>query len=367
MASPEEIEIKLRLPARARAALLRHPALTAPRASLPETRAESTVYFDTKSGQLSAMGASLRIRRSGDGSLTQTLKLGPIALGIAARRGEWEWPIATETPDLTLLADIEEAAVAALDGPLAPLCSTEIERTAAWIGGADGTLIEAVIDRGRIRAGKRTVAVNEVELELKSGPPGALYRLALELAGSVPLAIEPASKAERGARLAGHQGRCAVKYEDVGLRRAKSAAEAFHRILDATTGHLRVNLEPAARGRPEGIHQLRIATRRLRAAIALFKPLLTAEAAARFNEALRRSGRVFGAARDWDVFVTETLPAAEADGLAPEWSRLLLEAASPARVAAHAAVARELTAPGFTLLLLGLSAGAEGPAGVGEP
>ena len=40
MASPEEIEIKLRLSARARAALLRHPALTAPRASPPETRAE---------------------------------------------------------------------------------------------------------------------------------------------------------------------------------------------------------------------------------------------------------------------------------------------------------------------------------------
>ena len=367
MASPEEIEIKLRLSARARAALLRHPALTAPRASPPETRAETTVYFDTKSGQLSATGASLRVRRSGDGSLTQTLKLGPIALGIAARRGEWEWPIATATPDLSLLAGVEAEAIATLDGPLAPLCSTEIERTASWIGGEDGALIEAVIDRGRIRAGKRTVAVNEVELELKSGPPGALYRLALELADSVPLAIEPASKAERGARLAGHQGRGAVKYEDVALRRTKSAAEAFRRILDAAIGHLRVNLEPAARGQPEGIHQLRIATRRLRAAIALFKPLLTAEAAARFNEALRRSGRIFGAARDWDVFVTETLPAAEADGMAPEWSRRLLEAASQARVAAHVAVARELTAPGFTLLLLGLSAGAEGPAGIGQP
>ncbi len=325
MTGPEEIEIKLRLPARARAALLRHPALTAPRASPPETRAERTVYFDTKSGQLSAMGASLRVRRSGDGSLTQTLKLGPIARGIAARRGEWEWPIATETPDLTLLAAVEEEAIAALDGPLTPLCATEIERTASRIGGEGGTLIEAVIDRGRIRVGKRTVAVNEVELELKSGPPGALHRLALELAGSVPLSIEPASKAERGARLAGHQGRGAVKYEDVALRRTKSAAEAFDRILDAAIGHLRVNLEPAARGQPEGIHQLRIATRRLRAAIALFKPLLAPEAAARFNDALRRSGRVFGAARDWDVFVTETLPAAEAAGMAPGCSRLLLD------------------------------------------
>ncbi|MEO9191687.1 MAG: CYTH and CHAD domain-containing protein [Acetobacteraceae bacterium] len=372
MAGPEEIEIKLRLPARASAALLRHHALTPPRASLPQTHAEVTTYFDSRSGQLSEAGVSLRVRRAGDGKLTQTLKLGQIAEGIAARRGEWEWPVTTDSPDLGLLAGIEAAPIAALDGALIPICSTEIDRTVWQIRGEDGALIEAVIDRGRIRASRRAVAVSELELELKSGPPGALYRLALELAASVPLAIEPASKAERGARLGGQAGRGAVTHGAVALSPGMNAAEAFRCILGTAIGHMRVNLAPAARGQPEGVHQLRIATRRLRAAIALFRPLLAPPAAGRFNAALRRSGRIFGAARDWDVFVTQTLPAAEAeDGIAADWLRLLAEAAAPSRAAAHVAVARELAAPGFTLLLLGLSVwaedGVDDPVGLGEP
>ncbi|MEO8714509.1 MAG: CYTH and CHAD domain-containing protein [Acetobacteraceae bacterium] len=331
MASPEEIEIKFRLPARARAAIRRHPALSPPRASLPEARAEVTTYFDTASGRLGEAGASLRVRRTADGRLTQTLKLGPIAEGPAARRAEWEWPVAIEAPDLGPLAAIDGAeAFAGLDGTLVPLCATEIDRTVWRIAAADGTTIEAALDRGRIRAGKRRVAVSELELELKSGSPGVLYRLALELAESVPLCLEPASKAERGARLAGLAGRAASTPENVALDREMTGAQAFCRIIGAAVGHMRVNLEPAVRGHVEGVHQVRVAARRLRAAIALFKPLLEPDTAGPFNSELRRSGQVFGAARDWDVFVTETLPRAEADGLAPEWLRLLAAAAAPA-------------------------------------
>lgn len=368
----QEIEIKLRLPPAARAALERHPALRVPRASLPETREQVTTYFDTDAGLLEQAGASLRVRRTQGGGLVQTLKLAPIAEGAAARRGEWEWPVGTETPDLARLSETPLAATAAaLDGTLAPRYISEIRRTVRRIAGDDGTVIEAVMDEGRIRAGGREVAVNELELELKAGSPGALYRFALELAEAAPLAIQPASKAARGARLAGHVHPKAVATVDIALRPEMPAAEAFRCVVSTAVGHLRVNLEPAARGDAEGVHQLRVATRRVRAGIALFKPLLAPEAAARFNAELRRVGRVFAQARDWDVFVTETLPAAAADGIDAGWLHLLADAAAAARVAAHAEAARELTAPGFTLLLLGLSAWAEDaahdPVGLGAP
>lgn len=359
MAAREEVEVKLRLSARARAVLAAHPALQPPRAEPPETRAETSTYFDTESGRLAEAGASLRVRRAGNGALTQTLKLRPVVDGAAERRDEWEWPVATDTPDLGLLAGIDGiAALLASGEPILPLCATEIDRTAWHVVAGEDTAIEAVIDRGRIRAGEHSVAVNELELELKSGSPGALYRLALELAQAAPLMFEPAGKVERGARLAGRKGREPIKHGAVALDRSMTGAQAFRCIVSGAVGHLRRNLEPAARGHPEGVHQLRVAVRRLRAALALFKPMLgpTAE---RFDGALRRAGRVFGEARDWDVFVTETLPRAAVGGLALDRLRLLAKSAAPLRVAAHTGVARAMAAPRFTRLLLEMSAWAE--------
>jgi inorganic triphosphatase YgiF len=43
-----------------------------------------------------------------------------------------------------------------------------------------------------------SLPIAEMELELKSGDVQALYQLALDLLGSVPIALETASKAERG-------------------------------------------------------------------------------------------------------------------------------------------------------------------------
>ncbi len=369
---PEEIEIKLRLPPAARPALEGHPALRPPRAGPPEVREEETTYFDTPDGLLANAGSSLRVRRSPGRGLIQTLKLAPVAEGAAARRGEWEWPVGAEMPDLGLLAGTPCAAsVTALDGALVAICRTEIRRTVWLIAGNDGTAIEAAIDQGRIRTSEHDLPVSELELELKGGAPAALYKLALELTDAVPLAIEPASKAERGAQLAGRQGPEAVKPEELALRRGQPASEAFGRIVGAAIGHLRVNLGAAARGDAEGVHQIRVALRRLRAAIALYKPVLAPEPAGRFNKELRRAGRIFGAARDWDVFVTETLAAAAAENPAASWPRMLEEAAQTARAAVREEAMRELAEPRFARLLLELGAWAEDgvrdPATLGPP
>jgi triphosphatase len=368
---PEEIEVKLCLPPAARPVLEGHPALRPPRAGAPEIREEETTYFDTRDGLLAQAGASLRVRRSSGRGLVQTLKLAPVAQGAAARRGEWEWPVGVETPDLGLLAGTPCAtSVAALDGALAPVCRTEISRT-VWRVTCAGATVEAAIDQGRIRAGQREVPVSELELELKGGEPSALYRLALELSQAAPLAIEPATKAERGAQLAGRPGPEAVKPGDVALRPDQSAAEAFGRVMGAALGHMRVNLLPAARGDVEGVHQVRVAVRRLRAAIAMFEPLLAPETAGRFNEELRRVGRIFGAARDWDVFATETLSAVRAENPAEAWPRQLEEAVRPARAEVREEALRELAGPRFARLLLELGAwaeeGARDPAALGTP
>src|SRR5204863_470693 len=58
-----------------------------------------------------------------------------------------------------------------------------------------------------------------------------------------------------------------------------------------------------AEGRdPEYLHQLRVGTRRLRSALRAFRPLLKRRRAAGVEQPFENMMRIFGEARDWDVF-----------------------------------------------------------------
>src|SRR5687767_3634942 len=82
--------------------------------------------------------------------------------------------------------------------------------------------------------------------------------------------------------------------------------EAAQRILDARLGtvahYLPLAFHEAARD-IEHVHQLRVATRRARAALDLFEVCLANGAAKQARKLLRRIRRAAGAARDWDVFL----------------------------------------------------------------
>jgi inorganic triphosphatase YgiF len=149
-----------------------------------------------------------------------------------------------------------------------------------------------------------------LELELKGGGYEALYQLAAQFQKLAPLRISAESKAARGWHLRTGQTEPARAARLPKLRRNISVAEGFHKIIGGTLGHLIANIGPTLRGDPEGVHQMRIALRRCRAALKLFAPHLGDEPAGKFDDALRHLGRVFGKARDWDVFCLETLPAA---------------------------------------------------------
>jgi len=360
--APIETEIKLRAPPDAIDALERHPALACAAA---EERREVTTYFDTPKLDLARRHRSLRIRQSG-GRRIQTAKAAR-GDGVAAQRSEWERPIEADTPDLSLLADTPIGA--ALRGwaasELRPVFVTDIHRTARLLRVDGETAVEAALDRGTISAAGRSEPVSELELELKQGNPGALYRLAIELTSAAPLTLEPASKAERGLRLGSGERPAPAKAPELSFARDITAVEAFGKIVRSTLGHMVANMLAARIGDPEGVHQLRVAIRRLRAALVLFRPVLRRETTGRFNEELRRMGQVFGKARDWDVFVGETLPAVEAQGAERGWLDLLRGRAGQWRAAAQADMRRELDGPAFTTLLLGLGGWIED--GAGDP
>src|SRR5687767_9632189 len=84
-----------------------------------------------------------------------------------------------------------------------------------------------------------------------------------------PLTNGPASKADRGYRLRTGQAPAARKAPDLDLNRDIGVPGAFQEIVAAGLGHLLANQPAAAAGDPEGVHQMRVAIRRLRTALAL--------------------------------------------------------------------------------------------------
>jgi CHAD domain-containing protein len=156
------------------------------------------------------------------------------------------------------------------------------------------------------------------------------------------------------------------KAADIILPRNIRAADAFRQIVAAGIGHLLANQPAALSGDAEGVHQMRVAVRRLRAALTLFAPYLEPYTAARFQADLRRVGQVFGQARDWDVFCLQVLPEVLRDADAAGWCALLQAPARAEREAAHRQFAAEVTAPAFTALVLGMTAWVEQDAVPGD-
>jgi triphosphatase len=136
----------------------------------------TSVYFDTRSGKLRAAGISLRVRQIGD-KFVQTIKRDPKGACGAFTRQEWEWEIAGEEPDLVLAKDspLAQFNLKKLGRNLRPLFETEVERVAIPIK-HDNNKLELAVDRGEVRAGRRSEPISEIEIEVKDGENGRLNR-----------------------------------------------------------------------------------------------------------------------------------------------------------------------------------------------
>lgn len=85
--------------------------------------------------------------------------------------------------------------------------------------------------------------------------------------------------------------------------------QMFEAALRATIQHLLQNQAAAEDGHdPDGIHQYRVALRRLRSALRLMWSVAPSSRLESFLDDAAWLMSSIGGARDWDVFVTETLP-----------------------------------------------------------
>lgn len=290
-----ELELKFQLGAGALEAL-QGSAFPADKAKVSQLHA---VYFDTPSLALRDGALSLRVRRKDD-TFIQTLK--HRASGGIFERDEWETQVAGPDLDLALLAGSPaEAAVG--DAALAPVFSVEVERRVhLWTHGE--TRIEVSLDTGLIVAGERQEPIAELELELLSGPPQALFDLARELNAKAALTLAFESKAERGYRLVGHDGVAALKAQHTAVGPTTSGAAAFQRIANDALVQVAVNARLLQRAHnPDVLHQMRVGLRRFRAALSIFKAMLDPEGLNAARAETRWLAGELSAARDIDVFL----------------------------------------------------------------
>jgi triphosphatase len=298
-----EVELKLAVPPRVLRDATQLPWLHR-LASGPVSREKLvSVYFDTGNFKLRDHGVSLRIRRMGRKRL-QTIKAA--ANGAASGRREWEVEVATEKPDLKLAKGTALAPLVTrkLKRSLRPVFETDVERIAVplRVGSSD---LELAFDRGRIRTGGRSEPVSEIELELKQGNRADLARLAERFARSIAATYGPQPKAERGYALsAGKQDKPVEAYEIV-LARTVSTGEAFAAIGLSCLNHVAANAGAVRRGEPEGVHQMRVGLRRLRASVSVFKEVARDTDTEKIKSELKWLGEQLAAARDFDVFVQE--------------------------------------------------------------
>ena len=262
------------------------------------------VYYDTADHALRRAGFGLRIR-DGEGGRKQTLK--SASAGGVFTRGEWESPVEGLEPDRRLLAETPAAHL--LNGDtLVPVFSTQVERQVRLIQHG-GATIEAALDRGTLTSGARHATVCELELELKSGPPAALFALARDLAAHAPLRLSLVSKAERGYALAldgREQRRLGVDRDGFVLHSDLTAGQALQALGQSALARLCADGESLReRPSPEAVHRLRVAARRFRALLSAFKTLTDDTAARRLREELKWLAGALGPARDLDVFIDE--------------------------------------------------------------
>jgi inorganic triphosphatase YgiF len=162
------------------------------------------------------------------------------------------------------------------------------------------------------------------------------------------------SKSERGFRLLAGLSRRVQKAEKIRLRDTMSNGEAFAAIVQSCLRHFRLNEPLIARDMNAlALHQARVAMRRLRSALTLFRPAVSDGELSSLRNQLRWFTDKLGEARNLDVL----LAAKPIDGADPEPA--IRKRLRRSRKEAYLKVQAALAEPRLAELILALVAWSE--------
>lgn len=250
------------------------------------------VYYDTPDQRLAADGLTLR-RRTGGGDAGWHLKI-PVSPGV---RDEVAAPLGDTVPPA--LAALVRSRVRG--GALEPQVRLRSSRRVSHLLDADGALLaELSTDTVRAERGEATAGWTEVEVELADDVDPALLDAVEKKFRKAGLRVSDApSKLARALAETG-----AAPPARPGAGPADGAAGAYvlsylREQLDAVIAH-----DPAVRRNlPDSVHQLRVATRRMRSAFKTYRKVLDREVTDPLGDELRWLAAELGVDRDQEVLL----------------------------------------------------------------
>jgi inorganic triphosphatase YgiF len=303
-----EVELKFELTEEAAEAFRELPHLARAR---PVDQDLLALYFDTPEQELVRHEMALRLRRNGD-KWVQGLKAGRSGSGGLHAREEWEFGRRGASIDLSLFADTPLARLrdsAHLHKRLEEVFRVDMHRTTWELELAPGSRVEVALDRGAVRRDGRSDPVCEVEIECLEGEPLAVFELAEQLLGAVPMRPSTITKAKRGYRLLRGGERAPVKAKAPKLERSMAPGAAARVAVATALDQVQANEEGVLTTTdPEFLHQMRAAARRLRAALRIVRAAVGRAFEDEIRPEIQWITRLMGEARDWDVLATQTLP-----------------------------------------------------------
>ncbi|MER8017403.1 CYTH and CHAD domain-containing protein [Streptomyces griseoluteus] len=262
------------------------------------------VYYDTADERLGAASLTLR-RRTGGADAGWHLKF-PVAPGV---RDEIRAPLSDTLPEE--IAALVRARVRGAE--LVPVVRLRSARDVRHLVGADGALLAEAsvdtVDAERLNRAGGTARWTEIEVELADGADPAVLD-----------AVEE-RLAEAGVRPSKAPSKVAEALRRTGGSRARPAGRAAEPVTagDHVLAYLREQREAilardpgVRRDLPDSVHQMRVATRRLRSAFKSFGPVLDREATAPVAAELKWLARELGAGRDQEVLAERLSDALDA-------------------------------------------------------
>src|SRR5271157_3137992 len=320
----ETLRLELALHPDDAARLSRLRLIAARRASPTRSRRLRMVWHDTPDAALEHEGLALLERAHG------------MRLERMRPNGEL-WVPGTPPP---VVAD--PPAPEALPGPLLPWAALEGKTSTLTLTGEAGPVTLSLL-RGTMKSVKADKAACRMQLE---GPPAEVLPLAGELRASVPPTVLSAEALAMARNTPAEARRLGAPE----LRTGMTVVEALTEVMAHLTDVLLHHASHVGLGAPEAVHQARVAMRRMRSAISLFRRAADGPAVATMAAGLKGLGKALGPARDWDVFV-RGLGAEVGQVFAEDPAvRRLLRVAEERRRAAYAALDAYLQSPAYRQL-----------------
>lgn len=350
-AATATLSLECALAPEAAARLLRHPALAPRRLGRPRAAAATVVFHDTAEGTLAQAGLALAVEPRGRGAVQRLVRSLPADGAAEPAR---PLPVLAETrlarpvPDPAPLADLLPKGHALL----AVAAAVGRRVSLALAGEASLTLFA-----GSLRAVAAERPFARLLLALPAARAAEGFDLLRALAADRPLLVPATTLAEEARALALGVPARPLWQGGPDLAGAATVEDGARRAIGQLTLALLAAAPIAAAGNdPEGVHQVRVAIRRLRTALTLFRPAIDCAEIAALKDRLGTLARTLGPARDWDIFLGGTLAEIRAAFAQEAAIAALGRAAEAARADAYRAVRAALAAPEFRLLALDLAA-----------